>query len=280
MWIFAVFNIGLFGMVLWIFLPLAWLSEDRRYRRFLVMWFSFSGVPVVAITANFLEPRYLITALIPFSALAALGMEAICVYLGAMNWSRSMRALTGTVLALLSIGGAAVAQPLMPYESDTKRLVQAVQTEAPPPSTAVILVPWNYSDFHFLRFAFPERPIYLVQSAATERGQAVDDPVWTARFAAIYGKHYLRGAADFPAEFESRRILYIGWTVLPSLQNLRQLFISFGFNRLAGYLEPSRFRNHMIESWLVRDARFGMSEISRFGQYQVFEVTYVKASPK
>jgi hypothetical protein len=272
MWLFAIFNLGLFGTALWFFVPLAWLSPDYRRRRFFLVWLLFSAVPIMVMAAGFLEPRYLVTALIPFAGLATLGLEAVWDYLRALNRGRPLRAVTAVALAVVVIGGSAIAQPLMPYESDTDRLVRAVQGEAPRPESTVILVPWNYSDFHFLRFVFPDRPIYLVQSAATETGEAVDDPVWTARFAAMYGEHYLRSADDVPADFSSRRVLYIGWTVLPSLQNLRELFISFGLNRLAGYLEASHFRNHMAESWLVHDSRFAMREISQYGQYGVYEV--------
>jgi hypothetical protein len=272
MWMFAIFNLGLFGMALWLFLPLAWLSPDQRLFRFFLVWLTLSAVPIVWATANFLEPRYLVTALIPFAGLTGLGLDALWNHLCALNWSRSLRALAVSVVAVIVIGGASFAQPLMPYESDTNRLIQAVQSEAPRPESAVILVPWNYSDFHFLRFAFPDRPIYLVQSAANERGEAVQDTVWTSRFAVMYGDHYLPSAEDLPAEFSKRRLLYIGWTILPSLENLREFLITLRLTRLAGYLEAFRLRNHMTESWVVQDPRFRMREITRFGQYHVFQI--------
>jgi len=274
MWMFAIFNVGLFGMALWLFLPLAWLSSDRRWRRFFLVWLAFSAVPILVTAENFLEPRYLVTALIPFTGLAALGLEALWNHLCALNWGHSLRAVSVGVLVAIVIGGGAVAQPFMPYESNTNRLIQAIQSEAPDPDSAVILVPWNYSDFHFLRFAFPDRPVYLVQSAANERGEAVQDAVWTAQFSTIYGDHYLPSPENFPTEFSKRRMLFIGWTVLPSLQNLHNFFMSFGLTRLAGYVEANRFRNHMTESWLISDSRFAMRELSHYGQYQVYEVSY------
>jgi hypothetical protein len=162
----------------------------------------------------------------------------------------------------------------MPYELNTRQLIHAVQSQAPQPNATVFLIPWNYSDFHFLRFAFPDRAIYLVQSAANERGEAVQDPIWTARFSAMYGDHYLASAAAVPAELFERRLLYIGWTILPSLQNLYDVLVFFRFTGVAGYLESSHFRNHMTESWLVRDSRFAMRELAQYGRYQVYEVTY------
>jgi Dolichyl-phosphate-mannose-protein mannosyltransferase len=273
MWMFAIFNLGLFGMGLWLFLPLAWLSPEQRYRRFFLVWLAFSAVPILIMAANFLEPRYLVTALIPFAGLAALGLEELWDYLRALNWGRSLRAVMVGILGMIVIGGAAVAQPLMPYESDTDSLIQAVQSEAPRPESAVILVPWNYSDFHFLRFAFPDRPIYLVQSAANERGQAVHDLVWTHRFAEMYGDHYLGSAAAVPPEFFQRKLLYVGWTILPSLENLREFLTTLRLTRLAGNLDSSRFLNHMAQSWVWQDPRFRMRETAHFGQYRIYEVT-------
>jgi hypothetical protein len=276
MWMFAVFNLGLVGMTLWLLLPLAWLSPDDRSRRFFLVWLAISVIPAMVITVRFLEPRYLTSGTIPFVALVALGLEALWERTRAWIWKPSLRAALAGTLAVVIIGGTTVAQALMPFEADTGRLIQAVQSEAPRPNSAVILVPWNYSDFHFLRFAFPDRPIYLVQSAANERGEAVQDPVWTARFAAMYGDHYLPNAEAVPGEFSKRRMLYIGWTVLPSLQNLHNFLMSFGVTRLAGYLEASRFRNHMTESWLIYDSRFAMRELSQYGQYQVYEAKYIR----
>ena len=272
MWMFAVFNLGLVGMGCWLLLPLAWLSPDSRSRRFFLVWLLLSSLPIGFMTANFLEPRYLATATIPFAGLAALGLEAVWSYLQARFWLPAMRVALASMVGLIMVGGTVGAQPFMPYETDANQLLRAVQMEAPSSNSAVILLPWNYSDFHFLRFAFPARPIYLVQSATDESGELIHDPTWTARFATMYGKHFLPSAEAFPADFSDRRLLYIGWTVLPSLQNLRDLLLFIGCPSLAGYLEASRFTNHMTQSWLLRDSHFRMQEVSRFGQYQVYEI--------
>jgi hypothetical protein len=205
-----------------------------------------------------------------------LGLEALWIQLGALRWGQALKVMMASLLGVIVIAGTASAQGLMPYEINTGQLIQAVRSQTRQPHATVILIPWNYSDFHFLRFAFPDQGIYLVQSAANERGEVVQDPVWTARFAAMYGDHYLASAAAVPAELLRRRVLYIGWTILPSLQNLHDMLLFFRFDRASDYLDRHfrNFRNHMTESWLVYDSRFLMRELAQYGRYQVYEVTY------
>jgi hypothetical protein len=273
MWMFAVFNVGLLGMGLWLLVPLAWISRDGQTRRFFVVWLALSALPVLGLTAGFMEPRYLTAATVPFIGLAALGAEGLWERLPPWTWWPWMRAACMAVLSMIVIGGTAAAQSLMPYEADTKRLIEAVQAEAPSSESTVIFVPWNYSDFHFLRFVFPERPIYLVQSAANERGEMVQDPAWASRYASMYGSHFLPNAEAFRADFLERKLLYIGWTILPSLQNVRDLLLFMGRARLPAYLESSQFLNHMTQSWLLQDTRLRMHEVSRYGQYHVYQIT-------
>jgi uncharacterized protein DUF5060/collagenase-like protein with putative collagen-binding domain/uncharacterized protein DUF4038 len=287
MWMFAVFNVGLLGMGLWLLVPLAWMSPDGRTRRFFVVWLALSALPVLVLTAGFMEPRYLTAAIVPFVGLAALGAEGLWESLRRWAWRPWVRVACMAVVCVIVLGGTAAAQSLMPYEADTKRLIQAVQAEAPSSDSTVIFVPWNYSDFHFLRFAFPERLIYLVQSAATESGELVQDPEWAANRAVIYGDHFLADAEAF-TPLSRQRLLYIGWTILPSLQNLHDLVrythdllidtswqdsrLHRGLRRPLTWLEQAHFRNHMVESWLWQNPQFPMRELARHGQYRIYEI--------
>jgi hypothetical protein len=269
MWAFAIFNLGLIGMALWIIMPLAWLSSDRRSRRFFLLWLFFSTMPILLTTINFMEPRYLVTGLIPFVGLVGLGFEAV------FERMKSCRVSFQTALASLMVfvvlTGSVAAQSFMPYETDADRLIRAVRYEAPDDET-VILLPWNYTDFHLLRFVFPQRPIYLVQSAVMTNGESIEDPAWTAGRLAAYGRHYLSNAYAFPAELVDRRVLFIGWTILPSLQNLHEFLRFTGLSRLAEHLESSRFLDHMKQSWLWDCPNTEFREVARYGQYRVHEV--------
>jgi hypothetical protein len=159
----------------------------------------------------------------------------------------------------------------MPYETDAPRLIQAMRSAAVPGSPTVILLPWNYTDFHLLRFLFGDAPIYLVQSAANARGERVEDPVWTARWAGMYGERFLPNAEAL-TPFAGQRLVYIGWSILPSLQNLLNMLEYAGFRRLAERFEAAQFMNHMTQSWLWQHPQFLLQERARYGQYSVYDI--------
>lgn len=274
MWLFAIFNLGLAGMGLWLFLPLAWLSPDERSRRFFLVWLILSGVPTLVTSVQFMEPRYLVSGIIPFVGLAALGLEALWSRI--QNWQPAGRIIWAAVFSVIMIAGTIVAQYFLPYETEANQLIQAVHSEAPPDSTTIVLLPWNYTDFHMLRFVFPDKPIYLVQSAVDQQGRLINDPIWTDKRAEMYGPHYL---PDTEALFSlsNHRMIYIGWTVLPSLQNLHDFLMMTGLQGLAGQMEGFEFLNHLTQSWLWHDPQYSLNEMARYGQYQVYEVRPLEA---
>jgi hypothetical protein len=269
-WLFALFNIGLAGMGLWLLLPLAALSPDARARHFFAMWLVLSAVPAFILAAGFFEPRYLVGAAAPLAGLAALGIEAAGRHAHHHGWSGRRRLAVAVAAALLVVGGTASAQPFMPYESDLNSLLEIIQTQAASDSVAILL-PWNYSEFHLLRFIYPEKAIYLVQSAATEQGDRVDDPAWTDRYARMYGSHYLP-SAEALSRLRQTRLLYIGFTIMPSIQNLQTAVSAAGLGPLAAFLANADLRNHLIESWIWQNPRFQLLEVAEYGQYRVYEV--------
>lgn len=272
MWIFALFNLFLFGMGLWLFTPCAWLSKDMPARCFFVVWFALSALPVLVVSVGFMEPRYLLPGFIPFVGVAALGFEGLWERLKE-KWHASPPALTTLVAVFIIImtSGSILAQYFIPYETNAHHLIRAVQHATHLEKQSVILIPWNYTDYHFLAFVFPENPVYLVQSAANDRGERVDDQIWAKKRLDNYGERFLPDAHALDA-FSGHTMFYIGWTILPSLQNLRDFLLTIGFRRLASQVDPSKFMNHMTQSWLWKHPQFKMHEITRYGQYHVFEV--------
>jgi hypothetical protein len=269
MWLFAAFNAALFGAALWAVAPLAWLSGDSAGRRRFLVWLLVALVPA-GLGAGFLEPRYLLGAIVPLAGLVAMGLEASWDHVCRSRWSFSARTATVVTVGLVMVAMSAGVQPFMPYESDQHQLTRLVrQQSASGPVT--ILVPWNYSDFHLLRFAFPDIPIYLVQSAASVEGRLTDDPAWTTRYASFYGRHFLPNGDALVPRMRTRTVL-VGWTILPSLANLHDTLNTVGLHRIASRLEAFSFRNHLTETWIWADPRFVARQIGQYGQYRLYEV--------
>jgi hypothetical protein len=270
MGVFALASFALAGAGLWIILPLVFLSGDAAARRFFATWLLLSTVPALVFGAGFLEPRYLVAATVPFAGLIALGVETAWRRL-LVNGRRS--ALSGWLLGsggVLLLAGSAAAQPFMPYEAQANDLVALVQAETTSDDVAVLL-PWSYSDFHLLRFVFPDKPVYLVQSARTESGQPVDDQIWTDQYRRLYGARYIPDARAL-ATITQHRLLYVGWTILPSLHNAAQLLEELGLGGYSELLLGAGVRDHLSESWLWSDPAFRLSYVIQREQYMVYEV--------
>ena len=271
MWIFSIFNIGLFGMGLWILFPFAWYSTEDRLRKFFIVWLCLSSIPILIGAANFLEPRYLITCIIPFVGLASIGFEVISET--TKNFDRKSVKLFPLICIISSvlIGGTATAQFFMPYELNENSLIEAVQSELDSSKSNIVLVPWNYSDYHFLHLLFPDKNIYLVQSATNSRGELIEDPMWTARYKNIYGERFLPDEKSLE-NLKNRKMVFIGWTIMPSIENLREFLQIIRVNKLASHIENANLMNHMTQSWLWENQKFFLEKKSRYGQYLVFEV--------
>jgi hypothetical protein len=267
MWMFAIFNIFLAGMMFWIFLPFSVFSKERALFRFLLLWLAISALPVAFLSVNFLEPRYLVTGLIPFSFLACLGFARM---LESMDFGFLKKGFIALSIAGV-VAGLAVAQRLMPYETNEDNLSAALREADGDAPGAAILIPWNYSDYHFARFVYPELPVYLVQSAADEKGEIIRDEGWVQGRRKDYGDHFLPDQKALE-DLGERKKIYLGWTILPSLQNLKQTLKSLGAESLVRQMDNAPLLNHLTQSWLWSHPDYQMTLLDKIGQYEIYEV--------
>lgn len=174
---------------------------------------------------------------------------------------------------VIVVHGAAtvIALPFLPYEMSSRQLTAAVETVWRENPRAAILVPWNYTDYHFLKVAFPERPVYLVQAAVDESGRVCRDERWERRQARNYGPAFIAGAGEL-RRVEEAEWIYIGNGVLPPIRNLRELASRLHLEPVVRRLDALQPRNHTTESWLWRNPGFRLTETLRVGQYEVYRV--------
>ena len=92
----------------------------------------------------------------------------------------------------------------------------------------------------------------------------------------LYGEWYLPDEEAL-MNLSGKKVVYIGWSILPPLQNLKILLRNLGLQTVESRLDPHRFMNHITQSWLWQNPAFPMRELARHGQYQVYEVR--KLSP-
>lgn len=251
------------GSLLYLLVPLALKSKRVRLARFLLVWLAASAIPWFLLAPNFIEARYLSVAAVPFAGLAALGLEALV--------SERRRILFPAALGSVFAGATLLALPFLPYEMRSGDLAKALQRIWENDPETHVLLPWNYSDFHFAAFAFPERPVFLVQSPVDDERRPYRDPAWESRLRSYYGPAFLPTLDDLE-RLGNVPFLYVGHGMLPPFQNAQRVadWLNLGF--VSNMIERVSPRRHIEESWMWTADAIQLEARARSGAYYVYDV--------
>jgi hypothetical protein len=262
-------NVGLEGGVFFVALPLAFLSRDKRTALFFTTWFILASAPLFLVF-KFVEFRYLATNLIALTGLIWLAAEAIRPHVS--HWWQRRR------LLVVGLGGAAVlavagsddlALAVMMHEVRMDHLSAIVgRLDQAYGRDYAILVPWTLTDFHYLRFAYPDHQVYSVQSTF-ETGTR-SESWWRGLQDRYYGKQVIRNIHQLAAL--KTRLVYLGFEENFSVANLRAIVSYVPFFHLERQFKKVHFLNHLVLSWMWEDPRGVLTEWFRRGYYRVYEV--------
>jgi hypothetical protein len=261
-------NVGLEGGAFFIALPLALLSRQRRSTLFFATWFVLSSAPLFLIF-SYVEFRYLATNLIALTGLIWLAAEALRPRL-IHRWEQRRPSLLcfGAASVFAVAGSNALALAIMMHEVRMDHLADVVERldRAYGPDYA-ILVPWTFTNFHYLRFVYPDRQIYSVQSVFEDYRSAV---WWRQMQDRYYGKQVIR-SMDELTTFGSK-LVYLGYDENFSVANLRTVVSFVPFLGLERQFQKARFINHLAMSWMWEDPNVILTERFRRGYYRVYDV--------
>jgi hypothetical protein len=236
-----------FGPLL-LLLPAALATRRRDLLAFYSVWFVVAVTPVI-VGLHYLEERYLVSGVPGLVGLASLGAEVVWDHLSESRWAR-WRLCAPLALAVLLVVGNLVLQPRMLFQLDTTSYETAlgwIRREYP---GRPILVPDAMCEFHFLRIAHPELPVYLANNSLlpmffTERNYAPNQAAWVAALSEWYGNRYV-----------------------PDLTALERLgdppWFSLGLK--SDEADQQRF------SWLRDESRLRMEVVFRQGPYVVYRL--------
>jgi hypothetical protein len=256
-----------FGLLL----PLAIVAIFARrgpLSKLLGVWFlTTAASTLVVISLYQVEARYLVGPLVPLSALAAMGL------LTTTEWLR--RRLTAAVSVVLAwtviVVANGVASSLLPYEIDYWDMQDAVESSLE--DNAVLLLPWAYSDFHFIRVVWPEVDAYSVHVPRDAAGNLAGySPEWQKILENWYGDRFLLDFEDLAAVVNDRDVYYLGWGVHPPLQNWADNATRLGLTNVADMLTRLGGQSHWDQCWVVSSDGLQLSEFRQFGQYSLSKV--------
>lgn len=233
------------GGALWPLAGLAWGSAQRAEARFLGLWFGLCALPTFAVVSLYqVEARYLIAPLVPLAALACLGAARLVARLGGRLF-----AVAGVALAV--VAADALALSVLPYEvekPELEALLESPELEAP---GASLLVPWAYSDFHYLVTVAPRRRIYFVHVPRHDGALQPYTAEWQQRLATWYGDRVLAGVPALRARLREGPVYYLAWGVHPPLERWARRLRGAGLPGLAERVRTLGGMRHDDQSWVV-----------------------------
>jgi hypothetical protein len=190
-------------------LPFAVASEARQEFRFYGIWLACSILPLV-VGLRYMEVRFLMGGAPAMAGMAMLGGEVLWGWLRTLRLP-AMRIAGIGLVALIMAGSNHYIQPKTTYELDTnayENVMGWIRNAAP---HQPILVPWGWSDYHFLRMAYPEEPVYLANTttffAPTNYVREVSK--WGDTLERWYGDRYVGNLATLKRL--ERPWLFLSW---------------------------------------------------------------------
>lgn len=247
----------------------ALVSRPSRTEVFFCLWLLAAAGPAVIITWYYMvEPRYLVSGLYPLGGLVGWGVLRLWTQLARF---RPGEALVWVVSGVLLVAAGATMR-FMPGELDRRALLGAVDAIKERHGNAAILVPWAYTDFHFLRLMRPGDEILNVNSAIAAGKPLPVDAVWERKFRDWYGASYVQAAADVTARMALGPVYYLGWHKYPPAERAKRVAGLFGLNGLGGLVDSLPLQDHLQESWLWHAGDFDFRFAGRCGQYEYYRV--------
>ena len=265
---FIVLEIGL----LYAALPAALVWGERRSAMFLLTWFLLATLPFPLLLTH-IEPRFLLANLIPLLGLVVVSLDAVKDHARLLLGRWPGRICVATVFLTLAISGS-LAQRIIGHEVE-RAAMQRVMSDLDRsfgPGEYRIVVPWLYSDFHYLRVAYPELDVRTVFTS--DRAQL--SVRWQKRY---YGARAVVSLAEL--QELSEPIIYLGFDESMPVANLRQMMRAVPLRAMAEWMDVRMARmsneRHFDGSWMWNHPCIRLAPAQRHSHYIWAEVSVLPA---
>ena len=261
----SIFGLLSFAGLVWAFFLFGLMTRTPQ-RKLLLIWLLVIAIPMVSIVSNYMiEPRYLVATSVPISLLAGIGLHRIFRH-------RQTRAGRSTVIGMLMVIPMLNFIPiaLMPYEIERDPILRAADTFAAPESDNILLVPWAYTDYHFLRYARPDHNIFNVNTPGGDLREL--SPEWMERLRNWYGDRYISDGGRIDELLLTKRLYYSGWGVYPPIHTVAKWSNRLGLNAVRQAIDGLSLLDHRTESWLWNAPRYDFEQRDQFGQYEIYQL--------
>lgn len=176
--------------------------REKRFK-FAFIWFISATIPIW-IVSNHIEARFLYPTLIPFSMLVFIGSSRLFSRVGRVI-SNNNTIKTGIVALIFA--GIVIANlfcmGFMENELDENDYIHLFKKIDNLYDNKIILIPYAFTDYSFLKFAFPDEQIFTVQNIKNTEEER-------KRMEEEYGDGYIGGMESL-RKLDNTTILYISW---------------------------------------------------------------------
>lgn len=202
---------GAFGPALWV-APIA-LASWKRQRSQLLCYglLALCGIGPVPLLHS-IEERYLVTGMPGIAGLAVMGGRALWRSIGSPRSWIARGVGVAVVAGVLAASNISI-QPGTIHELDTALYGRTMAWITAHYPNRPILIPWTWSDFHYLRMAYPTAPVYTVNTRTffdSSSNYAKTADRWLAAESRWYGLRHVPDRAAL-ARLGPAPWVYVSW---------------------------------------------------------------------
>jgi hypothetical protein len=256
-------------------IPLGLMNPNRRLKWFMGVWFILATVPFL-IAVPRLEVRYLITSFIPLAGFTCLALEHLYLRKNRSRYGFQLfkRPLTVSLIAVIVVVTSMVVQPFSEHEVRTDQFGASIKRieEVAGDQPFSVLVPWEYTDFHYLRITHPQLPVFTVyENQSFTTGELAS---WKKFQDQYYGDKVLHSLDQLLA-LEGEKF-YVGFGYTFPIENILSVLespvLKPSSSKLVDIVQSMSPLIHLHKSWLWNHPNVELQFVEEVGHYQIYRV--------
>ena len=238
-------RLGYVGGIFSLFIALSMFNYKETDFKFALIWFMAANIPIL-ILIDYINIRHYYCCIVPFSILVLMGSKELFKIAKRSGLDeKPIKTGFACLFVLMVVGNMFFMEAFVENELDERAYTHLFEDIDALYSDRIILIPYAFVDYSFLKFAFPDEEIFNVQSIEDTEEE--------------YSGDYLGDTVSLE-QFNDTTILYISW-------RSRREHLLFKDEECGTY-------NY---SWITRDPRIELTKVLEEGdirriRYEVYSV--------
>lgn len=268
-----ILNNGVEPGVFLLALPLAFLSPHKREVAVMAGWFLLASVPLALLFPS-MEARYQSPNVPALIGLTALALDGIAPWLDRLWQVRRAPVAAGIVVVIAGVVCSdALAICVMQHEVKIGQIHTTLRRldDVYGRGHYAVLTAWPYTDLHYLRFVYPDLPVYSAHRIEAIDGVHLSQELMRSSQERYYPDRLVLNPGQMD-RLEGRTPVLFGFHENFAIANLRAIFTYVPGDSLDRALDDLFLYDHLTTAWLWNNPAYELNEVVRVGHYRAFEV--------